>query len=204
VGQHRELLRRVERDEITGPRPARHEGPPPGHCEDALDEILAERRVTEAAFLLDRQHGKACGQHPCVGAGAVAADHASRIVDAHAEEPARGRPAFEHVAVQVQRFELPCSRSRVTLHARGQVFAGRLDDQPRGRRVTDEPDRVARDAEPDLDLGAHRHPLDERAERVDQEAIALVAAVVANLLAEEAGGDAEPDLLGLAFAHSVH
>jgi hypothetical protein len=31
-----------------------------------------------------------------------------------------------------------------------------------------------------------------------------VAAVVAYLPAEEARGDAEPNLLGLAFTHSVH
>ncbi len=34
-------------------------------------------------------------------------------------------------------------------------------------------------------------------------ATALVAAVVANALAEEAGGDAEPDVFGLDFRHRL-
>jgi hypothetical protein len=90
------------------------------------------------------------------------------------------------------------------IDARGEVLAGLVDDQPRGRGFPDEPDRVARHAESDLDLRAHRDPLDEGAERVGQERIALVAAVVAHLPTEETGRHAGPDLLGLAFAHSVH
>ena len=106
--------------------------------------------------------------------------------------------------MQLQRLQLSRACLGVAPHACREILAGPLDDEARRGRITHEPDRVARDAEPDLDLGAHRYPLDERAERVSQETIALVAAVVADLPAEEARRDTEPDLLALAFAHSVH
>jgi hypothetical protein len=52
---------------------------------------------------------------------------------------------------------------------------------------------VAGNAEADLDLGAHGHPFDVTAEHVGEEAIVLVPAVVADLLAKQARRHAEPD-----------
>jgi len=63
---------------------------------------------------------------------------------------------------------------------------------------------VSRGTPSPISTSGHRDPLDEGAERVGQERIALVAAVVAHLPTEETGRHAGPDLLGLAFAHSVH
>ena len=67
--------------------------------------------------------------------------------------------------------------------------------------MTDQADRRSRHAEAELDLRAHGHPLDERAQRVDEEGVALVAAVVAHLVAQQAGRDAEADPFGLPLLH---
>ena len=45
--------------------------------------------------------------------------------------------------------------------------------------------RRPRYAESRLELGAHRHPLDEAAERRDEKRITLVTAVIAHLVTEE-------------------
>jgi hypothetical protein len=49
----------------------------------------------------------------------------------------------------------------------------------------------ARRAHSDLDFRAHLDPLDERPEHAGQERVALVPAVVAHFVAEEARGDAD-------------
>jgi hypothetical protein len=105
--------------------------------------------------------------------------------------------------VEAERLELARLGLRIAPHAGGEVLARLLDDEPRRLGVAGQADRVAGDTKPDLDLGAHGHPLDERAERVGEKRVLLVAAVVAHLLAQEAGGDAEPDLFVLALAHAV-
>jgi len=50
--------------------------------------------------------------------------------------------------------------------------------------------------EANLDLGTDGYPFDEGAENVGEERVALVAAVVADLLPEQARGDAEADFSG--------
>src|SRR5207253_634488 len=57
-----------------------------------------------------------------------------------------------------------------------------------------EPDRLPRDAHADLELGTDRHELDAAGERLDDEAVELVAAVVADVLAEEARRHADAEL----------
>jgi hypothetical protein len=53
--------------------------------------------------------------------------------------------------------------------------------------------RLTRRAHPGLDLGAHRHPLDEPPQRFHQERIPLVAAIEAHSFAKQAGRNPEPD-----------
>ena len=83
---------------------------------------------------------------------------------------------------------------------RGEVLAGALDDEPRRAAVAHQAQRVAWNAESQLELRAHRHPLDEGRECLREKRVVLVAAVVAHGLAEEARGDAEADLF---FGHRV-
>jgi len=58
-----------------------------------------------------------------------------------------------------------------------------------------EVERLARHAEAELDLRAHRHPLHEAAEGLGEEGVALVAAVEAHPEPEQARRDADPDRL---------
>ena len=55
-----------------------------------------------------------------------------------------------------------------------------------------QPDGLARRAHPGLDFRADAHPADVRREDLHEKGIALVAAVEADLVAEEAGGNPEP------------
>ena len=57
----------------------------------------------------------------------------------------------------------------------------------------DEPQCLSRRAQPDLYFGAHRHELDLGAQGLDEKRVALMAAVEANLLTEEACGYANAD-----------
>ena len=65
----------------------------------------------------------------------------------------------------------------------------------RGYLPCDQTNRRPRNAEPDFELGAHRHPLEPLTEYVGEIAVTLVAAVETDLGAEQARGDPEPDRL---------
>lgn len=74
-----------------------------------------------------------------------------------------------------------------------QVFFRFSGEKARPAVVDDKLHRFARHGQPSFDLGADRHPLDESGERVHQVLIQLVPAVIADVVAEEAGADAEFD-----------
>jgi len=86
----------------------------------------------------------------------------------------------------------------VALHPLGQLIARYGFDQSWVVATVDEPDWGSRHAEPELDLRAHRHPLEPPADHIREIAIVLVTAVVAHLDAEQAGRNAEADRLALA------
>ena len=72
------------------------------------------------------------------------------------------------------------------------MIDARINGQEARRvRITDEVHGIPRHGQSALDFGADRDPVDISAERVPQERVELVPAVVADLLAEEAGADAE-------------
>ena len=98
--------------------------------------------------------------------------------------------------MQPERLQLTDAPARPAPHPRGEILARLLDDEPRGGGGADQANRRTGHAQADLDLGTHGHPLDERAEDVGEKRVALVAAVVANLLTEQARGDAEADFSG--------
>ena len=75
----------------------------------------------------------------------------------------------------------------------GERAPGALRDELGAVGASYQAQRVAGDAEPELDLRADRHPLDVATEGVAQEIVAFVLPVEAHLVAEEAGGDADPD-----------
>jgi hypothetical protein len=75
------------------------------------------------------------------------------------------------------------------------VVSARARSDHGGRlRVSDEAQALAGDTEPELELGAHRDPAHVTPERGEQEVVALVAPVVADLGAEETRADPDADL----------
>ena len=168
----------------------------PAVGEHSRDEALTESRVRQPALLLDRQERQRAEER----AGEEAAPHAAGIpvcaVDLHALHAAGRRGALEDVAARAR--ALASARdpaARVVASSRRVRSMPVLVPTRRGRpRIALEADRLARRSEPDLDLGADGHPRHEAAERVRDERVALVAAVVAHLPAEEAGRDADLDL----------
>jgi hypothetical protein len=55
---------------------------------------------------------------------------------------------------------------------------------------------LAWDGHAAFDFGTHRHEFDERAEDIIDEVISLVTAVESDLLTEQAGGNADADVVG--------
>ena len=68
----------------------------------------------------------------------------------------------------------------------------------------DEMDRLTRRAHPHFHFRTHRHPLHEAAEGRDEERISLVAAVVADLFAQETSRDADARRIAIARHASLY
>jgi len=186
------LVCRVE----GGQPPARHAGGdgalPARVGEHALDEAGAQGAVAETPLLLDRQERQPLHERAREEAGAAPAGPAA-AVHAHALHAAAGRVLLEDVADEIQAREPRGARLGEARHRAGQVPAAVRGHQARSRRIALEADRLARDAEAELHLGADGHPLDEAPERLGEEWVVLVLAVPAHRLAEEAGADAEAE-----------
>lgn len=171
-----------------------------------FEKPLADVRIGQALLLLDRQVRHPAGE---LGGEEPTADRRRRSVGRrmHGDiEPAAARrPRLQDVAIEPEALEVADTRGRVALHRLRQVFSRSLDDEARMIRVTGQADRVARDTETELDFRADRHPLDGWAEDVGQQRVALVAAVPSDVLAEQARGHAEPELLhAMVWCHVVN
>ena len=124
----------------------------------------------------------------------VRSRHAARAVHLDPLHPAARRILLQHVAAQVLVGELLDAAARPARHRRRcDRSRVRVVIMRTASVVAHEPQRLARRAHADLDLRAHPDPLHERSERIGEEAIALVAAVEAHLVAEQACGDADAD-----------
>ena len=77
------------------------------------------------------------------------------------------------------------------LHARRVVMSRHRGDQSRCRHVALQAHRLPRRAEADLHLRADGHPAEIPPQRLDNERVGLVAAVVAHPLPQQAGGNAD-------------
>jgi len=186
------LVCRVEGGEPGARHAGGERGLPARVGEHARQEARAQGGVAETPLLLDGQERQARHERAREEAGAAPAGPAA-AVHAHALHAAAGRVRLEDVADEIQARELRGARPGEARHRAGQVPAAVRGHQARGRRIPLEADRFARDAEAELHLGADGHPLDEAPERVGEERVALVPAVVAHLMAEEAGADAEAE-----------
>src|SRR5207253_744805 len=142
----------VEGDQTTAGH-ARSERTPPARVrEHALEEVLSVHRIVEAGLLLDREKREALHQRAGEEAGAAPRSQTLRTVDRHARLSAAGRILLEHVAGELEPGELGDAPMREAGHRLRQITAAPRRDQPRPCGVPFEPDRLAWNAEPDLDL----------------------------------------------------
>ena len=187
------LVCRVE----GGQPPARHAGGdgalPARVGEYALDEARAQGGVVETPLVLDGEQRQPLHERAREEAGATAQGPAALAVHPDPLHAAAGRVLLEDVADEVQARELLGARPDEARHRAGEVSAALRGHEPRGRGIALEADWLTRNAETQLYLRADGHPLDEAPERLCEERVALVAAVVAHRLAEEAGADAEAE-----------
>jgi hypothetical protein len=75
--------------------------------------------------------------------------------------------------VKAERSQFLGLRPRISAHACREVLAALLHDEARDVLGADQPQGVAGHAQADLDLRAHRHPLDEGPQGLGQKASRL-------------------------------
>ena len=182
VGHHGRFLGRVEADQAFGGPPTGEEVAHPGVPEDPVDEVLAQARVVQPALLLDRQPGHGVDER----LGEYAPPRPRWPLDAfvpHADafEAAARRALFEHEAREAPLTQLADDRGRPAPHGIGVIDAPRPDETD-PIAPSHESNGLARNPESDADLGADRHEPDVGRQLLEQEDVALVAAVVADLL----------------------
>lgn len=185
----------MESDEVGGCPTPREQSLDPTVGEQALDEVLAELRVFESPLLFDRQQREPFHQRRGEEAAPIALRASIVEVDRHSFHAAGRRAFLEDVAAKIEVDELrhfsPCEGA----HRLRVITPALHTDEPGLVRLAAQLDRLARDPEPELDLGAHRHESNVGRERIGQERVALVAAVMTDTLPEQTGRDADEDLL---------
>jgi hypothetical protein len=158
----------------------------------AREKRLANLGIRQAELVF---HGE-IGQTPAQGrreqTGAGRANSAHLVVDVDAVQPAAGRLRLQHVAGQIRSRQLVDPALRVLLHRAGMVDAGVDRDHARTSWCGYQPDGFARNAESQFHLRADADPLDVGIEGFEQGRVPLVAAVEPDLVAEQAGRDADP------------
>ena len=158
-----------------------------------LDEVLAQAGIVEPPFLFDRQPRKARHQGVRKQPASGFQGHPARAVHLDAFEAAGGRVLLQHEATELGIGQLLEPAARVAAHAGRLILCRLVGDQANLRPCLHQPERFARGRHAGLDFRAHRHPLDEGSQRLDQERIPFVAAVEAHAFSEQAGRNAETD-----------
>ena len=186
MGEQQQLVAGMKPHQRAGADRTGRELAQPAIGEDALDEVLAQARIAEPSLFFERQQrlgvGEAGGEQPAPRPFA----RTRRTVQLDAEEAARRRVLFQHVAVEIEAGHRAQPGSDRPFELTGHVAPRAHREEAHLASVLDEMHRLARRPESSLHLGTDRHPLDERSEQVGQKRVAFVPAVVAHFVAEEA------------------
>ena len=197
--QQEELLRRVEGREIADPPAARQHGPQAPVREHPREEVRAQGGNLEPPLLLHRQAGDRVhergGERPAPVARRRGPRPGINVEDRNAEQPAARRVLLEDVAVRVERAQLGDPPRREPAHPRRMIGAAVHPPEARSVLAAHQADRLARRAHAHLDLGTDRDVADERRQRIGDEGVAPVAAVVAHAVPQQAPRHADADLL---------
>ncbi len=184
------------------------QGAPAAVGEHALDEVLPQPRVVEPALLLHRQVGPGGHQRGGVQPPPLAAGRPGMAVHPHPLHPAARRAALEDVAGDL--LQLRGHAAPVVAEGGGGIHLRRVPAH-RARRggVPLQAQRGARHAQAHRNLGADRDELEPVAQRVGHEGVALVVAVPAHRLPQQATADAQADGAGgihpaVGWAHGAH
>lgn len=148
--------------------------------EHSLEEISAPVGFFEPTILGHRELGPPPHEH--IGKDTDARSRRLFVLakDLDPLHPAARGSSFENEAVEAGPLELHDLFAGEALHPLGEVLARFHLDQPRVVATGDEPDRRPWHAEPELDLGAHRHPLEPPSNHIREIAIVPVTAVVSD------------------------
>ena len=156
-------------------------------CEHALDEVFPETGVRQPPFLLDGQVREAFNEPGRENSSPGFGRDVASVVNLDAFQAAAGGVLLEHVTAEILRFELRDSPLNVGFKLIGQIDGGLDGDQAHTIVGTHKTHRFPRYAEAALHLRADGHPFHKRRKRLGQERVALVAAVEADGLTQQAG-----------------
>ena len=169
--------------------------PPPPVNEDPFDEVPPEERIVQAAVLLDGKQRKTFHERPGEDPHPLLHGHAGVSVNLHRGHSGTGRSALEDESAQILGGERLQTFVRPGEHPVRVVDAGPDGDQTGVLRIPEEAHRLAGYGEAVFHLRADGDPLEPAAKGVGDVTVVLMAAVVTDILPQQAGADTDPDLL---------
>ena len=196
VRHEQQLVGRGEGDEPGGKARAAVAGKgraPAVEGEDALDEVFPQSVVVQAALFLNGEQGEGVHEGPCEKAGAARDRRALFAVDFHPGHAARRGFCLENEAAEIFASEFAHPAQGPGAHALREVHARFYRHQARGLGIADEAHGLAGNAQAAFHFRAHGHELEELPERFHDVRVALVPAVVAHVLPEQAGAHPHTD-----------
>ena len=191
VGQKGELVGRVEVPERRQRRPLASECAPFPVSVHALDEVPAQRRIVEAALGLDGQERNGVRQR-------LGEQPASRVpvaaglgVNGDPLRSATRRPLLEDESAHLQLLDLDRPPAPVAPHGPGPVPAGTLSDHAGRPGLSHQVHGFPRRPHSHLHLRTDGDDLEQPRQCIGDGRVALVAAVPADRVAQEATADAD-------------
>src|SRR5574337_553352 len=151
----------------------------------ALDPVVSQSRVVEPSLLLNRQVWKSLDKRCREQATTRSCSVPAVTMYLHTLQPTTRRVLLEDIPAEALTGKLIHSPSRVRPHRVGMIRLGPNADQMNAAVSLDKMNRLARRAHTDLNLGAHGNPFDTLAERIGQEPVSLMSAVVTDLVTQQ-------------------
>ena len=191
VGGHQQVfVAGVEVDQALTADAIGQQALPAGVDEHAVEEVLAQHRVVQAAFLFQRQLRVAGMQGGGEDAAAAFFGQMTVIsVQFYPVQAAGRRLLHQHEAAETGRYAIDLGTQRLA-----DVAILLLGHQcARCLRLADQADGRARRAKAHAHLRAERNQLEMFGEHLGAQSRALVSAVVAHRRSEQAGADADSD-----------
>src|SRR4029077_17941873 len=187
---------RVELHQSLSRDSALNEFLPAAVTEDPFDKILPERRIAEPSFFFDRNQRKLLDKGPRKQSDSVPAGPPMLIVDTNSLDTATRRTLLKDVPGQIQLLEFPDTIPGHHLQC-ACVICYTLDRHESGiLRIADQSHRLARGAQPSLNLGTDGDPLHIATQHLRQKSVSFMSPVESDFFAEETTADANTERQG--------